>query len=884
MAGRRKHTTNEPRQTAGLLASIEVMLSSVVEQDGPTFSTPRGSKQRTPRQKKQKSVSITSKEISTDDIQSLDRTAILRLSTTAGQGSRSVSVPIRKGEHVRSPYVVSLQSLPMSARHANADERVHVSSAMRVVPSGRSLAAPVQAYASVSTDLMSDADPWGIADQFTPPTFDEAYRRVYGRFDRVRSLLQDIALAASSLFQRVERVEQRAVEQMEETLSVVEVPRFSFARALAGFAALALVVTLPANAVGLYRVVSDHKAAATDAGAQALGDVVAASRADSIPDSAEALKRASGRFREADAMLSDTGALAIGIASVLPQKYRAARALLEVGDKSSEAARLLSLGFDKVFSAPDRRLDERLNTLGAYARGALTLLTDATKAAATVDPASVPEAQREKVAALLARLDDSKQAVQEFAALSDILSTMSGKDSLRKYLLVFQNQTELRPTGGFMGSFAEVTIDRGDVKSIRIPPGGTYELQGQLLARVLPPKPLQLVSARWEFQDANWSPDFPTAAEKIRWFWSKSGQSTVDGVIAINQSFVENLLKITGPIEMPEYGKSIDASNFLLETQKAVELEYDKQANTPKKFLGDLAPKLFDRLKGLQKEQWIDVARLMSDALERKDIQVALRNPEEEQLAERYGWNGRLKDTAGDSLALIESNIAGQKTDAVIAEKATHHVEIRDDGTIQDTVTLVRTHLGKKGELFRGVRNVSYLRAYVPQGSKLVSADGFNTPEKKFFQTIDPEEVSDPDIEAIESTETATDQGVSVSVEGSRTVFGGWLQLDPGMTHTITLVYDLPMTVADILRKSDAGPDNGSAQPSARGAFLLLETSQSGKTDRDLTTTVTYPDSWNVSWSRPEQQPSASRIEQKRAWDRDLVTVALFTPSNGQTQ
>jgi hypothetical protein len=883
MAGRRNHSKHEPRQTAGLPESVEAQLSSVVEQDGLTINTPRGSKLRMVREKKPKTVPFLSKEVAIDDIQSLDRTAILRLAAKSVTGSRSVSVPVRKREHVRSKYVVSLQNLPLSTRDANADERVHVSSAMRRAPGGRSLGAPVQAYASVSTDLMSDDDPWGIADQFTPGTFDEAYNRVYGRFDRVRSFLHDAAFAASSFFQRVERVEHRAVEEMEEALSVVEVPRFSFARALAGFAALALVVTLPANAVALYRAVSVQKTAATDAGTQAIGDVMAAAQAGSIPDSAEALKNASSRFRQADAMLSDSSALAVGIASVLPKTYRTARALLEAGDKSSEAARLLSLGFDKVFSEPGR-LDARLDTLGAYARGALTLLTDASKAAATVDPASVPQAERDKVSSLITRLDASKQAIQEFAALSDILSVMSGKNTLRKYLLVFQNQTELRPTGGFMGSFAEVTLDRGDITGIRVPPGGTYDLQGQLRVRVLPPEPLQLVSARWEFQDANWSPDFPTAAEKIRWFWDKSGQSTVDGVVAVNESFVENLLKITGPIDMPEYGKTIDASNFLLETQKAVELEYDKTANTPKKFLGDLAPKLFDRLKSLKKEQWLEVAKLLSDALETKDIQVALRNPDEEQLAERYGWNGRIKDTAGDALALIESNIAGQKTDGVIAEQATHHVQIKDDGTIEDTVTLTRTHNGKKGELFRGVRNVSYLRAYVPEGSMLVSADGFRTPDKKFFQTVNPDDVKDQAIDAIESKETSFGQGVTVSIEGSRTVFGGWMQLDPGMTQTITLKYTLPMTVSDILSKTNDAPDSASVRPSARGAFLLLETSQSGKTNRDLTTTVDYPASWNVSWSRPATPASGTDITQQRVWDRDLVTAALFTPNNGQTQ
>ena len=148
-----------------------------------------------------------------------------------------------------------------------------------------------------------------------------------------------------------------------------------------------------------------------------------------------------------------------------------------------------------------------------------------------------------------------------------------------------------------MGSVAEVSFDRGSVKSIKVPPGGTYDIKGQLLAHVISPDPLHLINPHWQFQDSNWFPDFPTSARKMLWFWSKSGQPTQNGVISINASLVERILEITGPIDMPEYGKVIDKSNFMLETQKAVELEYDKQANTPKKFIGDLTQEMMKRLK-----------------------------------------------------------------------------------------------------------------------------------------------------------------------------------------------------------------------------------------------------------------------------------------------
>ena len=179
---------------------------------------------------------------------------------------------------------------------------------------------------------------------------------------------------------------------------------------------------------------------------------------------------------------------------MVPQKYRSARALLEVGDKTSEAARILAMGFEKIFSDPSRRLDERLDVLSAYARGVLPLLTDASKAATEVDITTLPADKRDQFTTLAGRLDQATASVREFSGLADLLSGLAGKERARTYLLVFQNNTELRPTGGFMGSVAEITMDRGAVSELRMPPGGTYDLKGQLLAHVISPAPLHLIN------------------------------------------------------------------------------------------------------------------------------------------------------------------------------------------------------------------------------------------------------------------------------------------------------------------------------------------------------------------------------------------------------
>ncbi len=875
----RSLSSSKRKRPQGAASALESQLASVIEQDGVVLLSARGQKMRPKRDATDPTFLSSPKPISsgsvTDEVAELDAQVVgLAVQT---YGGRQIAVDVRHGEHDPSPYVISLQNVLLQPERRALDERVDLNAAARVLAeSGSSL--PPEVYASMSSDLTGGVDlPRLVRDQHTPATFEEAYRAVYGRFDSVSSVFREGFSVIAGWFQRVERVERASLEEAADE-GILEFRRLTFARALAGFAALAFIVTLPANAVALYRSVSSERSAATSAGSDAVSSLETAAKGTDITTSADALKHASTRFRQADAALSNASTLAVGLASLMPQTYRSARALLEVGDKASEAGHLLAVGFDKVFSDPSRGLDERLGVLGAYARTSLTLLSDASKAAATVDTSKIPASSRDKVTALLSGLDDSTQAVREVTVLSDLLAAMAGRDHQRTYLVIFQNQTELRPTGGFMGSFAEVHVDRGHITAVRVPPGGTYALKGQSTVRVSSPAPMHLINADWQFQDANWSPDFPTAADQIRYFWSKAGQPTVDGIITVNASFVEKLLAVTGPIDLPDYGKTIDASNFMLETQKAVELDYDKTSNTPKKFIGDLGDKLMARMQSLSKDEWVKVAGLMSDALTTKDIQIALFDPSEEAIVERYGWNGRIKDAPGDSLAIIEANIAGQKTDGKVAEQVDHHANIHEDGSIDDTVTLARTHTGSKGDLFSGVRNVSYVRFYVPKGSVLTSASGFDKPDASLFKPVDPYADPDPAIAAVES-KTVSKDGIDVSVDGSHTVFGGWVQLDPGMSQTITLSYTLPFNATDVLARSEDVPQDQSGN--SRDAYLMLYTSQSGKSDRTLTSTVDIPSDWSVSWSRgATAMPTGLTLQ--GTWDRDLVLAALLTPPHGQ--
>ncbi len=894
-------------------ASLDDQLALVVEQDGVTLLSADGvrfmrgpthveaakrSTRKRPRVKGKKqgeatigyaghsAVSVPMDSRVRDAVADLDRVVVGFLQSP-GQGLKRTALHVRMAEHARSPYVVSLRGVSLTLRKTSPDERVPqsalaTSSSALPMPSFGSGGTPdLEVVAALASDLnLEGAEEAESAyrEQFTPPTFRAAYALSYGSLQQAAFGLSSVASEIGRLltvpklrivmpsFARVATV---PTVRLPRAIPVFQ-DRLSFVRAALGVLALLVVATLPANAVRLARSLESGKATAIAAGEQAVAEARVAGTS-SVAGGEEALRRASAQFRMADDALDSMNALAIGLAGLVPESrnaYRTARALTEIGEKSSEAGSLLARGFSSALGSGGTPILDRLGVLSAYAQGALPLLEDAATAFQNVDAGVIPEEHRASVTELAAGIDDGRVALREFTGMADLLAAMLGKEEPRRYLLIFQNPTERRPTGGFMGSFAEVTFDRGDIRSLHVPPGGTYALQGDLVARIAPPEPLGLIADRWEFQDSNWAPDFSRAADKIRFFWSKAGGPTMDGVIAVNATFVERLLTLTGPVDVPEFGKTITSENFMEEVQRAVEIEYDREENQPKKILGALAPVLIERLKALPEDQILPLFGMVSEALETKEIQMSLSNADEETLVERYGWNGILKPTDGDAFAMIGANIAGQKTSLSVEERVAHTATVGEDGSIEDVVTMTRAHTGVKGELFRGVRNVEYFRFYVPRGAALLAADGFTPPDPTLFGPLQDGLEMDPDEAALAQTRARHASGLDVWDEGDRTVFGGWSMVDPGQTVTLSLRYRLPFSAQDLRARLDSGPDT-SEEERARAAYTLLLTSQSGTPNRRITSQVVTPSNWTLAWGR-----AAEGIDE--IWDRDRVVAGLY--------
>lgn len=802
--------------------------------------------------------------------------------------SRSKRLEVRQEQHTASAHVLPIIRPVRSHKpelHEPIMAGIHEWSAPFDAP------ASLDALAAAASDLtLVQPDPHWYVEQYTPGDASTAFHERYHWWNRLRApfiVWEHVDLGEPKVESRKSKVskivgevvslENHAAEFAEEIRQDIEqvvtgteqtwgapvlVPRLVAWRVVAGFLGLALVVSLPAGAVSLGRSLSASWTSIEGSSRTALDEVKAmewGSAAASLADSDRALNR--------------VNVLAVAISQALPQTrdaYASARALVASGEKAAEAAGVLAKGMDKAKTGSIRYPVERIRLMQTYIEAASPLLEDAVQSMSRVKLASLPADVRPKAEEAQGLLSKVQIGLRELRVLSAFAAAAVGEESQRRYLIIFQNPSELRPTGGFMGSYAEVVLDRGEIKSLSVPGGGPYDLKNQLTARVRAPGPLRLIADHWEFQDANWFPDFAASAKKINWFWSQSGQPTLDGILTVNARLVVNLLKITGPIDMPEYGKVITSDNFMEEAQLAVEVEYNIEENKPKKFIGDLTVKLLDRLSKASNEQWIDIATLGTDALVEKDIQAWFSRDNEQELSDRFGWSSRLKPVPGDSLAVVDTNIGGQKSDSLIDEKVDHTATIGSDGSITDKVTITRTHRGVKGQIFHGANNVTYLRVYVPQGSELVSASGFKPPAPDLFEVPLPTDPEDTDVTANELHPHIGPGNVRVTDEFGRTVFGGWIQLEPGETAVTMFEYRLPFTVDEIASRLQEGVTRAT---NIRGpAYVLQLTSQSGKPERVMKSTVELPADWRVSWTNNNQ----SSIGFNGLWDRDTVVAGLL--------
>lgn len=337
----------------------------------------------------------------------------------------------------------------------------------------------------------------------------------------------------------------------------------------------------------------------------------------------------------------------------------------------------------------------------------------------------VPEVQK-RVGESLPTLRRGVLAAQQ---ITDALPELMGANGKRTYLVLLQNNAELRPTGGFIGSFGLLTVDQGRFVDFTVE--DVYEADGQLNGYVEPPPEIveHLGEAVWYMRDVNWSPDFPTVAEQAKWFLNKEIRVKADGVIGVNLAVAQKLLEVTGPVKLVDYGDEvITKDNLYQRAQMHAEINFFPGSNQKRDFLSAVTNQLYLRLTEGEVNE-ASLLRVLYESAEEAQLLVAMGEPRASQAFSTLGWTGALrtpdcppifqgKTCLVDTVMQVEANLGVNKANQFVQRSIDHTARISGSTVTHTRVTTIQ-NTSTSNAWPEGAYK-AYFRFFVPAQNELV--------------------------------------------------------------------------------------------------------------------------------------------------------------------
>lgn len=343
----------------------------------------------------------------------------------------------------------------------------------------------------------------------------------------------------------------------------------------------------------------------------------------------------------------------------------------------------------------------------------------------------------EKFANFLPIKENTKKEIE---AINELTQKFTAQDNTeRRFLILLQNNMELRPGGGFLGQYAVLKVKNGEVISTYIEDANL--LDQRITAKIKPPYPFERMMSikKWKFRDSNFSPDFPTNVEKAKYFYQLSGgNNNFDGVIAINADVLSHVLKITGPIKVPGYPGEYNSDNVVLDLEEQVEKVYIFNENLDtqnrKAIIKKMGEIIIGKLVNLRNIPRI--ADLVLEELRNKNIMFSFDDKDLQNLIAEVHWDGAVaQDWDGDYLMITDANMGAFKSDYYVKREVEYELDLTTEKPIA-TLYLTYNHTATHGD-WRTSDYHSYLRVYVPRGANLLEREMVSYPniQEEFGKT-----------------------------------------------------------------------------------------------------------------------------------------------------
>ncbi len=380
--------------------------------------------------------------------------------------------------------------------------------------------------------------------------------------------------------------------------------------------------------------------------------------------------------------------------------------------------------------------------------------------------------------------------LEKFLPVIKSLPEILGSTNDAKYLLLFQNNTELRPTGGFIGTYGTIMISNGEIGEVFT--DNVYNLDRASASRVKiePPKPLKdyLKISNLFLRDANFNPDYEESAKYIADLYKKESQNQypITGVIAITPDVLQSIIGYFGEVEAMGLKFNKENSTDLLNYETKFGYWKDKNMDVSQRkiIIQKLADVIFKKIKSLSLSDLKNLAGVISDNLDKKQMLLYFSNKDAQNFIVSNNWGGKFLDsTNSDYFSVIDTNVLSGKSEPYVDKNLDYDLKMVGNDLI---ATLSLTYrLRYDDYLKNGIYQdnpgylqeyKSYTRVYVPSGSWL-----------NFIQKND---------------DIATRNNVDFKDENGKASFGFYLTVPKNTTVTYKLEYKLPKELADKFKNS----------------------------------------------------------------------------------
>jgi len=472
------------------------------------------------------------------------------------------------------------------------------------------------------------------------------------------------------------------------------------------------------------------------------------------------------------------------------------------------------------------------------------------------------EAENNLPSVILEKIHSMDDTINLAEETIDTWPDILGFDGSRTYLVLFQNNMELRPGGGFIGSYGILPINNGKIGKLQV--NDVYNADGQLAQAVQPPYGLQryLGVSHWFLRDSNFDPDFTRDAAQAAQFLRLETHQKVNGVIAIDTTFLKDLISVVGPVTLPDYNVTVTPDNFYLLTETNAEKNFFPGSTQKKDFLTSLMNALMEKFATEKQIPYGKFAQMIVSSIQQKDLLMTF---SDQGVQNTYTvndlssslWDGRTyeKNTLYDFFGVVDANVGTNKANYYVKRSITQSTSIDDSGGQQTTAAITYDNTSTKTSPFGGDYR-DYVRFLVPENAVLDSVSINN----KQVQTSPA--VTDPAIFTAQGFTPPPGLEVDQEQEQQESTLGFFIIVPAGVTETVSITYNTPGTLST---------------NAVAFIYSLRLFKEPGTGDDPYQLYISYPNDFSLLTSDKELSNVGGKLIYSAPFSTDKILSASFT-------